>query len=115
MKKTKKTSSTLREINHALPNLKSEEVADIATELDRVLSIKTLFQSDGGEVLISKLRTNCSVALRKALIAARKGDNGNPFILDWGANADLLASVQDISLEEELRLQLDEAVLKASE
>lgn len=109
-----KTSSTLREINKALPSLKSEKVADIATELDNILAIKKLFQSEGGKVLIEDLRTRCSLALRKALLCAKDGGNPNSFILDWGANMDVLTRVQDISLEEELRQQLDDAVIEAS-
>lgn len=110
----KKTSSTLREIKVALPDLNSEKIEVLADELDKILAIKKLFQSEGGEILIGVLRNNCSIALRKAILAARKGDSANPFILDWGANIDLLSSVQDISMEEELRIQLDEAVLEAA-
>ncbi len=114
LKKTKKTSATLREINHALPDLKSEKVEDIATELDKILAIKKLFQSEGGAILIETLRNNCTKALRLALLAARKGDSAVPFLLDYGANIDLLSTVQDISIEDELRQQLDEAVVEAS-
>jgi len=113
MLKKKRTSPTLREINHALPDLKSEKVADIAIELDKILSLKKLFQSDGGAVLIEDLRSKCSIALKKALISAREGGNPTPFVLDWGANMDVLTRVQDISLEEELRNQLDDAVIEA--
>ncbi len=113
-KKTKRTNNTLKEISDALPNLKSEKVVDISIELEKILAIKALFQSPGGEILIEKLRHNCALALRKALITARKGENANPFILDFGANVDLLAVMQDISLEEELRQQLDDAVIEAS-
>lgn len=111
--KKKKTSSTLREINKALPSLKSDKVADIADELDKILAIKQLFQSEGGQVLIEDLRSKCSIALRKALLCAREGGNPNSHVLDWGANMDVLTRVQDISLEEELREQLDNAVIEA--
>jgi hypothetical protein len=111
----KKSSPTLREINTALPDLKSEKVSDIAIELDKILAIKKLFQSDGGEILIADLRTRCSLALRKALLCVKEGGNPAPFILDWGANMEVLTRVQDISLEEELRGQLDEAVIEASQ
>ena len=110
----KKTSPTLREIRSSLPDLESEKVADIATELDNILAIKKLFQSDGGDILIKDLRLRCSNALRKALLCAKEGGNASPFILDWGANMEVLSRVQDISLEEELRLQLDDAVIEVS-
>jgi len=108
---------TISEIKKALPNIKSEKVEVIADELDRILSIKKLFQSDGGKELITLLRNNCSVSLRKAIICAKKGEEKEliSLILDYGANMNLLSSVQDISLEEELRLQLDEAVKEAME
>jgi hypothetical protein len=110
----KKNSKTLVEIKGAIPDLKSEKVSILAEELDKILAIKKLFQSEGGEVLITVLRNNCSVALRKATIAAKKGENVIPFILDYSANMDLLSTVQDISMEEELRNQLDEAVKEAA-
>jgi hypothetical protein len=109
----KRNNKTLAEIKGALPGLRSEKVEVISEELERILAIKKLFQSEGGEQLITLLRNNCSVALRKASIAAKKGDSANPFILDWQANMDLLSTVQDISLEKELRDQLDEAVIEA--
>jgi len=110
----KRTNATLREINKALPGLKSEKVEVFSDALEQVLAIKKLFQSEGGEQLLGLLRNNCAVAIRKALIAAKKGDNTVPFLLDYGANMDLLSTVQDISLEEELRSQLDDAVIEAS-
>jgi len=106
---------TLKEIKKALPELESDKVKDISIELDRILSIKNLFASDGGKELIGVLRNNCSIALRKAIIAAKNGDDKllSANILDYSANMDLLATVQDISMEDELRLQLDEAVTEA--
>ncbi len=104
---------TLAEINRQLPDLKSEKVEVIADELDRILAIKRIFTSEDGKELLAKLKSNCVTALRKASIAAKKGDNANPFILDWQANMDLLGTIQDISMEKELREQLDEAVKEA--
>lgn len=104
---------TFKEIEQAIPDIKSEKVEVLADELDRILAIKTLFQSDGGKQLINVLRNNCSIALRKAILAAKSGDNTVPFLLDYSANMDLLSTVQDISIEEELRQQLDEAVKEA--
>lgn len=111
-----KKMKTHDEIQKSLPNLKSEKVKDIADELDRVLAIKTLFQSEGGKQLITVLRNNCSVTLRKLVIEA-KNNPSLPILLGlisaYSANIDLLSTVQDISMEEELRNQLDEAVKEA--
>lgn len=109
-------SKTYKEIKKALPDLESNKVADISNELDRILAIKTLFQSEGGKELINVLRTNCSTTLRK-LILKSKDNPDLPTLLGliaaYSANIDLLSTVQDISIEEELRLQLDEAVREA--
>jgi hypothetical protein len=106
---------TYREIKQALPNLQSNKVEEIADELDKILEIKALFQSEGGKQLITLLRNNCSVALRKSIVAAKNADKEllMASILDYSSNMDLLSTVQDISIEEELRKQLDEAVIEA--
>lgn len=104
---------TIREIKKALPNLNSEKTEVLADELDRVLAIKKLFQSEGGQELITLLRNNCSTCLRK-LIATSKDKPDLPtlmgIIAGYSANLDLLASLQDIKLEDELREQLDESI-----
>lgn len=111
-------SKTFKEIKKALPALESTKVEDIANELDKILAIKTLFQSEGGKVLIDLLRSNCSIVLRKLMLKA-KDEPDLPTLLgliaSYSANIDLLSSVQDISIEEELRRQLDEAVKEAYE
>lgn len=107
---------TYKEIKKALPEIESEKVEVLSDELDRILAIKNLFQSEGGKELISLLRNNCSTALRKLVIAAKNNPNLPDLlglISSYSANMDLLSSVQDISIEEELRLQLDEAVKEA--
>lgn len=106
---------TITEIKKALPDINSEKVVDISNELDKILAIKRLFNSDGGRVLIDLLRNNCTIALRKAVIAAKNADEKllTALILDYSANMDLLSTVRDVSLEEELREQLDEAVKEA--
>lgn len=110
-----KRNNTLEEIKKALPGIESTKVEDISAELERILAIKKLFQSDGGKELINVLRGNCSVSLRKAIIAAKNGEDKLLYsaILDYSSNIDLLSTVQDISIEEELRQQLDEAVKEA--
>lgn len=109
------SKKTIREIKTALPGIESEKVDVLADELDNILALKELFTSDGGKVLINRLRDNCSVALRKAIVAAKSGDTDKliPFILDYSANINLLSSIQDISMEKEIREQLDEAVKEA--
>lgn len=108
-------AKTYQEIKKSLPSIKSQKVEDMSDELDRILAIKTLFQSEGGKELITVLRNNCAKALRIAIIAAKNGDNQKltSTILDYSANIDLLATVQDISMEEEIRNQLDESVKEA--
>lgn len=108
---------TKDEIKKALPNIKSEKVDVISDELDRILEIKKLFQSAGGKQLITLLRNNCASALRKAVIAAKKGEDKElvALVLDYSANMDLISTVRDISLEKEMREQLDEAVKEAYE
>lgn len=107
---------TFKEIKKSLPKLESNKVEDISDALDEILAIKSLWQSDGGKKLINVLRNNCSITLRKLIIKAKE----NPdlpsllgLISTYSANIDLLATVQDISIENELRLQLDEAVKEA--
>lgn len=107
---------TYKEIKKAIPKIDSEKVEIISDELDRILAIKKLFQSEGGKELITVLRNNCSIALRKLMVKAK--DNPSlpellGYISTYTANMDLLSTVQDISLEEELRVQLDEAVVEA--
>ncbi len=106
---------TYKEIQEALPNLANEKVETMSDELDRILAIKTLFQSEGGKELITVLRNNCAISLRKAIINAKKGEAHELIaaVLDYSANVDLLATCQDISMEEEVRTQLDEAVKEA--
>lgn len=107
--------NTYQEIQKALPDLENEKVMVLSDELDKVLAVKRLFQSQDGSQLLNLLRNNCSIALRKAIIAAKNGDEKllTATILDYSANIDLLSTVQDISTEEEIRKQLDEAVKEA--
>lgn len=106
---------TFQEIQEAIPNLASEKIETMSDELDRILAIKTLFLSEGGKQLITVLRNNCSVALRRAIVNAKKGESQELIatILDYSANIDLLSTCQDISMEEEIRSQLEEAVKEA--
>lgn len=105
---------TLREIKSSLPGIEvSEKVELLSDELDRILAIKRLFDSEGGAELIKLLRENCFVTLRKLIVTAKsEPDLGKllSLIAVYSANVDLLASMQDISSEDEIRKQLDEAV-----
>lgn len=107
---------TFKEIKEALPDIEAQKVRDLSEELDRILAIKQLFTSEGGKVLIDVLRNNCSNTLRKLILAA-KDKPDLPTLLGliamYSANIDLLSTVQDISIEEELREQLDSAVKEA--
>ena len=104
---------TEKEIKKALPGVESDKITVVANELDRILALKKLFDSEGGRELIKVLRGNCSVALRKAVVAVKSGDDATPFILTYSANLDLLTAFQDISMEKEIREYLDEAVKEA--
>jgi len=108
---------TYKSIKKSIPKIEESEGAEkvevLSDELDRILSIKTLFQSEGGKELITVLRNNCANAIKKAVLAAKTGENNIPFLLDYSANMDLLSTLQDISIEDELRIQLDEAVKEA--
>lgn len=107
--------NTYKEIKAALPDIDAQKVRDISEELDRILTLKTVFTSDGGKVMLEHIKNNCSIALRKSIIAAKNGDEKllTANILDYSANIDLLSTLQDISLEEEIRTQLDDAVKEA--
>jgi len=106
------SKKTYKEIVKALPEISSPNVEDLADAIDDVIAIKNLFQSDGGKLLIEKLRTNCSHAITKAIYYAKNGlpDLVVISVLDYSANIDLLSKLQDISMEKELREQLDELV-----
>ncbi len=108
--------NTYKEIKEALPDLEAQKVRDISEELDRILAIKTLFTSEGGQVLINVLRNNCSNTLRKLIVVAKDKPDLQTLlglIAMYSANIDLLSTVQDISIEVELREQLDSAVKEA--
>jgi hypothetical protein len=111
----KKNSRTIKEIKEALPGINDEKVEVLSDELDKVLALKRLWSSEDGEQLLTVLRNNCSVALRKATILAEQGDKDKllAMVLKYSANMDLLSTIQDISTEDELRKQLDEAVKEA--
>lgn len=106
---------TLKEIKQAFPDIDSEKVEVLGDELDRILALKKVFTSEEGKVVLDYIKNNCTIALRKSVIAAKNGDKEllMATILDYSANIDLLSSIQDISLEEEIRTQLDDAVREA--
>lgn len=109
---------TIKEIKTALPDLQSEQVELISDELDRVLGLKALFKSDGGKELIKVLRDNCVRALTRLVQEAKDKPEVSTLvglIATYSANIDLLAQLQEIKFEEELRNQLDEAVKEAME
>jgi hypothetical protein len=112
----KKTKQTIKEIREALPGIQSEKVEVISDELDKVLALKRLWKSPDGEQLLTVLRNNCSISLRKLVTIAKtdpKIENLLSVIFEYSSNMDLLATIQDISTEEELRTQLDDAVKEA--
>lgn len=111
---------TIKDIKKSLPGIETspgaEKVEVLADELDRILAIKRLFKSEGGEDLLNVLKGNCAKSLLKLIQVAREKPELNlllSIIFDYAANMDLLATVQDIGIEDELRIQLDEAVKEA--
>lgn len=107
---------TFKEIKSSLPDINSEKVEILSDELDRVLSLKKIFQSDDGKVLLDVLRNNCFVALNKLRTVSKENPTLEQLlglVSSWSANIDLLAQIQDISQEKELRDQLDQAVKDA--
>jgi len=106
---------TFKEIKEGIPELESEKVEVIADTLDSVLAMKRLWSSNDGKELLEVLKNNCAIALRKATVAAESGDKDLllAVMLKYAANMDLLATIQDIGTEVELRNQLDEAVKEA--
>lgn len=107
--------NTFKDIKAGIPELESEKVEVIADTLDSVLAMKRLWSSNDGKELLEVLKHNCAVSLRKATMAAEAGDKDLllAVVLKYAANMDLLATLQDISSEAELRTQLDEAVKEA--
>ncbi len=108
---------TLKEIKSALPNLKSQKVEDIANEVDRVLALKRIFTSEDGKELIAELRDSSITAIKKLINAYKNSPDlsllmGLCAVLD--SNFSMLMKMKDISLENELRDMLDEAVIEAS-
>lgn len=108
---------TLNEIEASLPGIKSEKVKDHADALDKILAVKRVFTSKDGQEVLTTIKDNCSIALRRAILAAKRGDTIElmGYVLDYSANVDLISRLKDISLESEIRNQLDDAVKEAYE
>ncbi len=100
---------TAKEIE-AVTGIATEKVEILADELDRIQDLKAMFRSDAGQSLIKTLVANCNTALRQ-LYEAKDVTNA---LASYRANIDLLSELQDISAEEEIARQLDEAVKEAS-
>lgn len=93
--------------------MKKNKVLEIEEDLNKILELKGLFQSKGGEQLILLLRNNCAEAIGGLLNEV----NGTPnldrlvsLVHKYSANISLLSAMQDISLETEIRNQLDQAI-----
>lgn len=97
------------------PKTKKEDISD---ELEKVLALKKLFKSEGGRLLITTLRNNCTKNLRSLVTTAKEKPELNSLltlIFEFSSNLDLLMTLGDLSLEEELRTQLDEAIKEVEE
>lgn len=109
---------TIREIKKGIPEIESQKVEDIAETLDSILATKRIFTSEDGKVLLKVLRNNCASYLTQLIMKSKDNPDLSSLlglIAAYSANLDLLAQMQDIKMEEELRNQLDEAVREAME
>lgn len=108
--------STLSEIKEALPN-PPEKVVALSAELDRVQDLKILLQSDGGKQLVVTLRSNAARALTQLVEAARAPEPSMQrmlsLVFDYAANLDLIATLSDSTLFDEIDKQLEDSVREA--
>ena len=105
-------NKTAKEIK-AVTGIATEKVEVLADELDRIQELKAMFRSDAGKALLTRLVANCEAAL-VGLYAESDPIIQSKHLAAYRANIDLLAELQDISAEEEISRQLDEAVKEAS-
>jgi len=89
------------------------KVIEIEEDLNKILELKALFKSRGGEQLITVLRNNCAQAMNELVVEV----NGTPsmekllsLVHKYSASLSLLATMQDVGLETEIRNQLDQAI-----
>lgn len=104
---------TIKQIKKAIPSLDSEKVEILADELDRITTLKRIFNSKDGKVLLDVLRGNCAKALRKLVAASKnepKFEDLIAYATEYSANVELIAEFRDISSEKEIDDQLEEAV-----
>lgn len=110
------SNKTIQQIKNAIPEIESEKVNDYADALDRVLVIKRIFQSEDGKELIKELQEVCFITINK-LLFTYKNNPDLPTLISLISILDshysMLSKIKDISLEKELREQLDEAVREA--
>ena len=97
--------------------ISTEKVDVLADELDRIQALKTMLRSDAGKVFIARLSSNCATALTSLYRVIEDKPTLEQImgiVASYKANIDLLSELQDISFEEEIQRQLDEAVKEAS-
>lgn len=110
--------STLGDINTALrskglPETNDEGIEQLANTLDSIRDLKSVWKSKGGEALLGVLKGNCASSLAK-IVACAKGkptlDDLLACVHEYNANLSLLATLQDVSIENEIQNQLDESI-----
>ena len=100
----------------AATGIATEKVEILADELDRINALKTLFRSDAGKIMVERLVSNCARSLRTMYNASEPTiELLLTNLASYKANIDLLAEFQDITAEEEIARQLDEAVKEAGQ
>lgn len=95
---------------------KKQKIKDVSDALENILTLKRIWTSKDGKTLQIVLKNNCVQSLKKLVTSAREKPDLNTLlaiIFDYSANLDLLMTLGDLSLEEELRNQLDEAITEA--
>ena len=93
--------------------MSKNKVLEIEQDLNNILELKALFLSKGGEQLILILRNNCADALMALVKEAESTPNYDRMVSmlhKYSANLSMLTAMQDITLEEEIRSQLDQAI-----
>lgn len=105
----KQTAKQIKEFT----GLEGEKVEILADELDRIQELKVLWKSDAGKALLARLVTNCEAALT-GLYGESDLTRISTLVASYKANIDLLGELQDISAEDEISRQLDEAVKEAA-
>ncbi len=95
----------------------TDDVEILADELDRIKSIKNVWDSDGGKELINILRDTCAGYMNKLRTLTVEPDLSQILwcLAQYFATIDLLATIRQVRSLDEVQEQLDEAVKRLRE